>query len=82
MRELLSNNSLFAGQLYADKSLALRARDLIWFTTDLQALIITQQHFQQCKVNGVISSVYNNIRYTRMLCWSKQMDFKWHPNLE
>ena len=33
MRELLSNNSLFVGQLYEDKSLALRARDLIFFTT-------------------------------------------------
>ena len=31
MRELLSNNSLFVGQLYKDKSLALRARDLIFF---------------------------------------------------
>ena len=29
MRELLSNNSLFVGQLYEDKSLALRASDLI-----------------------------------------------------
>ena len=35
---LLSNNSLFVGQLYEDKSLALRARDLIFFTTDLQTL--------------------------------------------
>ena len=34
MRELLSNNSLFVGQLYEDKSLALRARDLIFFTSD------------------------------------------------
>ena len=32
MRELLNNNSLFVGQLYEDKSLALRARDLIFFT--------------------------------------------------
>ena len=38
MRELLSNNSLFVGQLYEDKSLALRARDLIFFTTDLQTV--------------------------------------------
>ena len=35
MRELLSNISLFVGQLYADKSLALRARDLLCFTTDI-----------------------------------------------
>ena len=38
VRELLSNNSLFVGQLYEDKSLALRARDLIFFTTDLQTV--------------------------------------------
>ena len=35
---LLRNNSLFVGQLYEDKSLALRARDLILFTTDLQTV--------------------------------------------
>ena len=33
--ELLSNDSLFAGPLFEDESLALRARDLIFFTTDL-----------------------------------------------
>ena len=33
--ELLSNNSLFVGQFYEDKSLGLCARDLIFFTTDL-----------------------------------------------
>ena len=38
MRELLSNKSLFVGQLYEDKSLALRTRDLISFTTDLQTV--------------------------------------------
>ena len=38
MRELLSNNLLFVGQLYEDKSLALCARDLIFFTTDLQTV--------------------------------------------
>ena len=37
VRELLCNNSLFVGQLYEDKSLALHARDLI-FTTDLQTV--------------------------------------------
>ena len=36
VRELLCNNSLFVGQLYEDKSLALRAGDLIFFITDLQ----------------------------------------------
>ena len=38
VRELLSNNSLLVGQLNDDKSLALRARDLIFFTTDLQTV--------------------------------------------
>ena len=38
VRELLSNNSLSVGHLYDDKSLALRARDLIFFTTDLQTV--------------------------------------------
>ena len=38
VRELLSNKSLFVGQLYEDKSLALRVRDLIFFTTDLQTV--------------------------------------------
>ena len=38
VRELLSNNSLFVGQLYEDKSLALPARDLIFFTTDLKTV--------------------------------------------
>ena len=37
-RKLLSNNLLFVGQLYKDKSIALRARDLIYFTTDLQTV--------------------------------------------
>ena len=38
VRELLYNNSLFVGQLNEDKSLTLRARDLIFFTTDLQTV--------------------------------------------
>ena len=37
VRDLLSYNSQFVGQLYEDKSLALGARDLI-FTTDLQTV--------------------------------------------
>ena len=36
VRELLSNNSVFVGQLYEDKSLTLGACDLIFFATDLQ----------------------------------------------
>ena len=31
VRELLFNNSLFVGQLYEDKSLAMRAREMIIF---------------------------------------------------
>ena len=38
VRELLSNNSLFVGQLYEDKSLALHACDLIFITSDLQTV--------------------------------------------
>ena len=38
VRELLCNNSLFVSQLYEDKSHALRTRDLIFFTTDLQTV--------------------------------------------
>ena len=34
VHELLSNNSLFVGQLYEDKSLALGFCDLIFITTD------------------------------------------------
>ena len=38
VHDLLSNNSLFVGQIYEDISLALLARDLIFFTTDRQTL--------------------------------------------
>ena len=40
VRELLSNNSLFVSQLYEDKSLVLRAHDLIFFTTDNSKLLL------------------------------------------
>ena len=36
VHDLLSYSSLFVGQLHEDKSLALCARDLIFFTSDLQ----------------------------------------------
>ena len=36
--KLLSDNSRFVVQLYDDKLLALRAHDLIFFTTDLQTV--------------------------------------------
>ena len=38
VHDLLSYNSLYVGQLYEEKSLALRTRDLICFTTDLQTV--------------------------------------------
>ena len=38
VREFLSNTSLFVGQLYEDKSLELRALDLIFFTSDIQTV--------------------------------------------
>ena len=50
VRELLCNNSLFVGQLYEDKSLALRARDLISFTTDLQTV--------NCYNNSLLELIY------------------------
>ena len=36
--ELLSNKSLFVGQFYEDKSLALHAHDMIFFATYLQTV--------------------------------------------
>ena len=44
MRDLLSNKSQFVGQLKVDKTLALRARDLIFFTTELQTIIYYSTH--------------------------------------
>ena len=38
VRELFCINSLFVGQLIEDKSLALRARDLIFVLTDQQTV--------------------------------------------
>ena len=38
LRELRSNNSLFVDGLQEDNPLALRARDLIFFTPDLQTV--------------------------------------------
>ena len=37
--QLLSNNSLFVGQLYENKSLGLHIHDLIYFTTDLETFL-------------------------------------------
>ena len=52
LRELSSNNSLFVGQLYEDKSLALRARNLISFTTDLQTVnYYSTIHCWSCSVS-------------------------------
>ena len=45
--DLLRNNSFFIGQLYKDKSLALQARNLIHFTTDLQ--IVNYYSTNQCQ---------------------------------
>ena len=51
VRDLLSYNSLFVGQLYEDISLALHARDLIIFTTDLQTLNYYSTNHCQKKSN-------------------------------
>ena len=51
-RDLLSKNSLFVVQLYADKSLALFACDLITFTSDPQSLVeliyFLKSYFSNC----------------------------------
>ena len=62
MRELLSNKSLFVGQLYDDKSLALRARDLIFFTTDLQ----TVNYYQQFTAGADLFLKYNTCVQARL----------------
>ena len=68
VRELKINNSLFVGQLYEDKSLALRARDLIFFKTDLQTVnycsdgahgIGVQKVTLNCNVATLISSLFS-----------------------
>ena len=52
MFDLLSNISLFVRQLYEDKSLALRARDLIFSTTDLQTVKYNSiNHFQSRSIS-------------------------------
>ena len=44
--KLLSNNSLFVGQLYEYKTLALRARYLIFFATDLHIICLKCQMYE------------------------------------
>ena len=53
MRELLCNNSLYGGQLCEDKSLALRASDLIFFTTDLHTV-------NYCTLNSIFVEIQPN----------------------
>ena len=50
--ELLSNDSLFVGQSYEDKSLALRTHDLIFFTTDLQ--LVNNYSIIHCHIRACI----------------------------
>ena len=45
--DLLSSYSLFAGQLYKDKSLWLHTHDLIFFTIDLQTVNYYSTHHCQ-----------------------------------
>ena len=61
MRELLSNNSLFIGQVFEDKSLARRARDLIFFTTDLQTVNYNVLHN-----NSLLELIYFLIWYQKV----------------
>ena len=54
MRELLSNNSLFVGQLYKDKSLALCARDLIVYNSlPNSELLLNDKSFQNLAKMGM-----------------------------
>ena len=66
MRELLSNRSisLFVGQLYADKSLELRARDLLCFTTDLQTVIYLRNEFHFSGVHGALNRSGSHAKLT------------------
>ena len=50
--ELLSNDSLFVGQSYEDKSLALRAHDLIFNTTDFQ--LVNSYSTIHCRIRAGI----------------------------
>ena len=63
MRDSLSINSLFVGQLYEDKSIALRARNLIFFTTDHQ----TVNYYSTFTAKADLffnHEVHNNIAFT------------------
>ena len=61
MRELLSNNSLFAGQMYEDQSLALRACDLIFFPTDLQTVNYNSAiHCYTCTCTFIVFLILNS----------------------
>ena len=48
MRELLSNNLLFVGQLCTDNSLLLHARDLIFLNPEFK---INPENFPPCNTN-------------------------------
>ena len=52
--DLLSYNSLFVSQLYEAKSLALHARDLIVFTTDVQTMLYNSTNL--CILNKPVLS--------------------------
>ena len=66
MCELLSNNSLFIGLVYEDKSLALRACDLIFIPTDLQTVIIIQQF--TARADLFLNLSHSLIMYTQLWC--------------
>ena len=65
MRELLSNNSLFVGHLYKDKSLALRARDLFFFTTDLDLIYFINERRRKEGAIVIYLTIYlRNLTHT------------------
>ena len=65
--ELLNNNSLFVGQLYEDKSLVLRACELIFLQ------LTTKQEL-------LLNNLLLELIYFLILTWNPSTFFMDHPN--
>ena len=62
MRELLSNNSLFVGKLYEDKSLALRARDLTFLQLTSSDLLLNNSLLELIYfLNNIIEATHESL---------------------
>ena len=81
MSELLSSISVFVGQLYADKSLALLARDLLCITTDillnnslLELIYFLIKDALSLNINNQVSLVIHNGQvFESCLVWSMSL---------